>query len=72
MYVRIMEGELVLLSQGPAAGDVLVAVGSTVVVGAHLYAATGERAEAQGRFRPVYRHAIDCCDRRGGSQNECE
>lgn len=67
-----MEGELVLLSQGPAAGDVLGAVGLTVVAGAHLYAATGQRAEAQGRFRPVYRHVTDCCDRHSGSQDECE
>jgi len=68
-----MVGEIVLLSRGPGAGDVVTATGPFVVVGAHLYEATGERAEAQGaRWRPVYRHAMDCCDLCGGDRDECE
>jgi len=65
--------ELVLLSQGPAAGDVVTATGPTLIVGAHLYDTTGERAEAEwGRWRPVYRHIPDCCDHHGGGQGECD
>jgi hypothetical protein len=66
-------GEHVLLSLGPAAGDVVFAVGPTVVVGAHLYEAAGHRAEAEwGRQRPVYRHATGCCDPHGGDTDACE
>ncbi len=68
-----MVGEMVLLSRGPGAGDVVAATGPFVVVGTHLYEATGERAEAEGaRWRRVYRHAMDCCDLCGGDRDECE
>ncbi|MDQ7907596.1 hypothetical protein RB614_24040 [Phytohabitans sp. ZYX-F-186] len=72
-YDSIVTGERVLLSLGPAAGGVVVAVGPTVVVGAHLYEATAHRAEAEwGRWRPVYRPATDCCDPHGGDADGCE
>jgi hypothetical protein len=72
-YDAVMAGDLVLLSLGPAAGDVVPAVGPTVVVGAHLYEATADRAEAEwGKQRPVYRHATDCCTPHGGHTDGCE
>lgn len=72
-YDSIVTGEHVLLSLGPAAGDVVLAVGPTVAVGAHLYEATGHQAEAEwDSWRPVYRHAADCCDPHGGDADGCE
>jgi hypothetical protein len=67
-----MADEVVLLLQGPASGDTVTAAGPTVVVGAHLYTADGNRAESEGRWLPAYRHATDCCDPHSGSQDGCE